>query len=222
MCSKAFKILWVSYNKMIKELTKKEVYLLSIGLLIFYLFWSYLKWFILSSLFMFFYPIIWLVVMAVFILYFVKSFRSSKRFFNKKQVRTYVPLIINVLTIIIIIFVPMTNIWLTVDFYVFKHTREQVMQKIMSGELQPNVSHNSSMINLPLKYKFLSKGGGDIVFSNTEEYQDVFFFTFRGILDNFSGYVYTTDMGRTLENGWYSDVFQQKKYNDNWYWIASQ
>ena len=66
--------------------------------------------------------------------------------------------------------------------------REEVVRLMESGQLDLG-GERSGSVTLPEKYARLSRGGR-VLFHITEDGIHVFFFTFVGVLDNFSGFAY--------------------------------
>ena len=121
-----------------------------------------------------------------------------------------------------IIYIPFTTLWLKADYVINKYQRNVVVSEVLSGQLVPNVEYNPSLINLGGKSPILSKGGNDIVVENHDNLTYVFFYTFRGILDNYSGYLYVPEGGVPDK---YSDlneteVAEIKHIEDNWYFVS--
>ncbi|MNR19056.1 hypothetical protein D3C85_1358200 [compost metagenome] len=50
---------------------------------------------------------------------------------------------------------------------------------------------------------------------------DVFFFTFRGILDNFSGFIYSSSDQEPQQEDFGGDFKEIKRIDNNWYWVSS-
>jgi hypothetical protein len=67
-----------------------------------------------------------------------------------------------------------------------------VIGQVLDGTLQPNVEHNASLIALHGVPLGTSAGGNEIVVERHEGSTYVFFFTFRGILDSYSGYLFVS------------------------------
>jgi hypothetical protein len=107
------------------------------------------------------------------------------------------------------------------DFKMNKSEREEVIKMVENGSLKPNVSHDSLLIHLPKEYEHLSKGGGEIIVEKTGGSYTIFFFTYRGILDNFSGFVYSPNDKRPSKNDFGGDFKEIKRYCENWYWVGS-
>jgi hypothetical protein len=105
------------------------------------------------------------------------------------------------------------------DFKLNKKAREEVVQMIRNSSLKPNVPHSSSLIQLPEKYHRLSKGGGEIVIEKNGNL--ILFFTYRGILDNFSGFVYSPNDKKPSQRDFDGDFKQVEKLDKNWYFVGS-
>lgn len=172
----------------------------------------------------------------IFFVFFLELFAVGFLFFslllsikyiykNRRAIRlqVFIPLLINFITIFIVLFTPLSDIVLEADFSLNKNAREKVVSLIESGDLKPNVEHNEKLIHLPSEYRNLSKGGGDIKIANTQEGVAVFFFMFRGILDNYSGFAYcpSENIDCTKEFVNENDILQVVRKNNNWYWLAS-
>lgn len=69
------------------------------------------------------------------IVYFIRNVR-------KERFGVIIPFAISIITILIVCFVPFTNIILGRDFNINLKDREKVVSMIKSGELVPNVSYN--------------------------------------------------------------------------------
>lgn len=134
----------------------------------------------------------------------------------------FAPIGIQVATLLLAIYVPFTQLWLKVDYAINKDQRNVVVNEVLGDQLIPNVEHNSSLINLGDKYPNLSRGGNDIFIEKHDNLTYIFFFTFRGILDNYSGYLYVP-VGGSPEK--YSDlneteVTEIKHIENNWYLVS--
>jgi len=177
----------------------------------------------LFDLFFFFELFLEFIVAVLFIISLIFSIINIFRNKKKQNKKVYYPLLINCLTIIIITFVPFTNIILNIDFSLNKNAREEVVHSINSGVIKPNITYNPHLIHLPYQYKGLSKGGDDVIFDKSQSGTAVFFFTFRGILDSFSGFAYCPKPNQDCTSKFIDkqDTLQVNKIDDHWYWLAS-
>ncbi len=142
--------------------------------------------------------------------------------FKRIGLKSVAPIGIQAVALLLVIYVPFTALWLKADYILNKAQREVVVAKVLNGQLKPNVEHNAGLIHLSGDYSGLSRGGDDIVVENHEGVTYVFFFTFRGILDNYSGYLYVPDGGSAEKYSDLSesDVTQIKHIENNWYLVS--
>lgn len=144
-------------------------------------------------------------------------------FVRFKQLRYWslLPLTINIGTILIVIFVPFTAITIESDFHAKLNARTEVIEKIRSGELVNNVDYNKTLIYLPFGFPNVSRGGNDILYTDDNGKLMVFFFTYRGIIDNYSGIIYKEDnRPPTADDFNCGEMLDSKKFRDNWFWMA--
>jgi energy-coupling factor transporter transmembrane protein EcfT len=193
----------------------RKLLILSIVSSVLVILYEFFQWRIIDIVTEFLIGPIWLIVFGFFI---VITVRAVIHLFKNKN---WKPVSIQVVTILLLFFFPFTEIVLDIDFKINKSKREKVTQMVEDGTLKPNVSYNSSLILLPEKYQQLSKGGGEIVVEKTDKGYYVLFFTYRGILDNFSGFVYSPNGQRPSNNTFDGDFKQIEKLEGNWYWVGS-
>lgn len=158
------------------------------------------------------------VLLLVFGFFIYITVRAIISLFKNKN---WKPIVIQVITILLLIFVPFNQIILDIDFKMNKSERERVVKMVKNGELKPNVSHNSSLIHLPKKYEHLSSGGGEIVVEKSGDSYNILFFTYRGIMDNFSGFVYTPRDKEPSKKEFDSNFKEVDKMDKNWYFVGS-
>lgn len=161
---------------------------------------------------------------ALWLLFLISVIVSLVSLYRKRKLGkvAWLPIGINIAAILIVFFVPFTELWLKVNFALYKADREKVVQEVYSGNLQPNVRKNSPLIKLGSNYPNLSVGGNEFVVQEYNGRKYVFFFTFRGILDNYSGFLYVPDGG---DPKLYSDLNEEDstqivKYDDHWFYAS--
>lgn len=165
-------------------------------------------------------PMLELAIYGFFLVIIVWSLIYGVTKIKSQKIKAFIPAIINIVAVTIIVIVPFTAITLKIDFYFHLNEREEVIEKITNDELVPNVFHNNSLINLPAKYRNLSKGGGDIIVEYENKNPNVFFFTFRGILDDFSGFVYRSDDNEPQKGDFGCDNIELEKLREHWFWMS--
>ncbi|MGG0449818.1 hypothetical protein ABEY82_05510 [Priestia megaterium] len=158
---------------------------------------------------------IWLFVYAFFI---IMTIWTLIHLFKKRK---WQPFVIQLITISLWFLFPFNQVNLDLNFKIHQDKREEVATKIENGVIKPNVSDSPSLIQLPKKYTQLSKGGGDIVVETKGKANSILFFTYRGMLDNFSGFVYNPNDNKPSKSDFNGDFKQIKKVHKNWYYVSS-
>ena len=169
--------------------------------------------------------ILW--VAPVVLLLFVISLKWSASVLEdatqKRESGAAWPIAINIATILVVLFFPFTRLWLDYDFWRYRADREAVVTAIHSGQ----IVCNTRLYHLPETYPNLSSGGNDIVIRPYGEDGDafyVFFYTFRGILDNYSGFLYIPPKPgasiKDYEGPAWDAFFAVRPMAPNWYYVA--
>lgn len=129
------------------------------------------------------------------------------------------PTLIHGLALAAVVFFPFTRVWLTVNFHLHKAQRQAVVEKVYRQELQAN---ERDMVAVPPGYGYLSAGGNQLMVRPAEPQPYVFFFTYRGILDNFSGFVYAPGELSPEEFGAIrsEEFFEIQPMAAGWYFVA--
>jgi membrane-bound metal-dependent hydrolase YbcI (DUF457 family) len=171
------------------------------------------QWELVDAVTPFFMPVIWLCVASFFLVSVIVSISVAV-----KQ-KAWKPLLVQGLAVFFYLFIPFMQIMIYFDFYLHKSARQEVIQLIEAQEIRPAISETSSLIHLPRKYEHLSKGGGDIMVEKQGEKHRIFFFTYRGIPDNFSGFVYVPTEQFPIDafGGGFAEI---KKMEKHWYWVS--
>ena len=176
-------------------------------------FWHFMGW--LSP---FVAPSVWLLVYALVILALVLALTLPIRRWRLLRSVSLLPLVALVALLVSAQFVDFTRLWLRANFVLGHATREKIVRQVAAGELRPNVEHNSRLIRLPVLYRELSVGGGEIVV----EAEKVFFYTFRGILDNFAGFIYCPDDSPPVNGAFAGEFFIIQKMAPRWYYVSAR
>jgi hypothetical protein len=128
------------------------------------------------------------------------------------------PLTINTLTLLVVYFVPFTEIWLELQFHLNWNGYNEVARMVEEGRIQPD---QYGRAQLPPRYRHLSRGGGYIKIDRSDGITRVFFFTFVGILDNFSGFMYRSDDRPPPPDDLGGDWHQTIRMRPHWFFCAS-
>ncbi len=161
---------------------------------------------------------------AVWLFFIIAAIASLTCLFKFKQigVNSLLPLGTLAAGFLIVYLVPFTNLWLKADFALYKNERTEIVKRVYDSRLKPNVSHNTSLIDLGNLYPLVSTGGNQIIVEEHAGLKYVFFYTFRGVLDNYSGFIYVPDGGEPKN---YSDLDESDSsqityLEGNWYYVS--
>ena len=130
------------------------------------------------------------------------------------------PLLINIVTALIIYFVPFTTLYLKYNFYRYLNERVKVIKQIENGKLNNMPVISNERIQLTKDYGHIS-AGNTIYYQGFNDSFIILFYTFLGIFDNYSGYVYCSKSLESLSKDFILEYKEIEKISDHWYWIAS-
>jgi len=134
------------------------------------------------------------------------------------------PLAVNALTIAIVTFVPFSLLTTELDFRAHYQARMAVVSSVLDGRYENLVQSRGGrgdFIALPGQLSYLSSGGGDIIRLRRQNATLIFFFDFRGILDSFSGFVYSTDDSPPRDGDFGGRFAKVDRLRPNWFWATS-
>lgn len=138
--------------------------------------------------------------------------------FRKNLNKAISPLLINGVIFLILWFVPFTNIRLDLEFRLKYRAYNEIIEMVENGGIQPN---DIGVASLPSGYRHISRGG-NIMIDRSNGVTSVFFFTFLGVLDNFSGYMYRSDDTPPPEDFMGGDWVQIERQQSYWFFCASR
>ncbi|WP_420628260.1 hypothetical protein [Candidatus Leptofilum sp.] len=150
------------------------------------------------------------ILMLITIVYFFREVRKTPK-------KASLPLLINIVTFLILWFVPFTSLWLEFEFKLNKSQYDEIVLMVENEQIQPG---EIGLAQLPPGYENVSRGG-QIIIQKENGVTSVFFFTFRGVLDSFSGYMYRSDDTPPPKN-FIGDWFQIERKESHWFFCASQ
>lgn len=197
-------------------MSKRALILTVVGWIILTLFnYYYMNFFVLAF-------VLLGLILTLFIISFVQIFRLIKERKNLSKLRiqnAFVFLTLFLLTL----FISKTNRLIEkADWVIFQNTRTEIVEKVRNNELQPNVSWNSWVCELPFDFPVVSNGGNDIgIFRNkTTDKLTVTFWVFRNFFDSPSTeLIYTEDPKqiKIIEEKITRNPQENWKIKDNWY-----
>ncbi len=166
------------------------------------------------------------LVGLVFVLFGVTFVTSVTAAFKYKKAgpTSLIPIILQVGALLLVVWVPLSYLYINANFALFKDRREQVVAKVNSGELKPNVNNNPRLISLGGSYPNVSIGGNEISVYGKGNKKYVFFYTYRGFMDeNSSGFIYVPPGGNPQNCS--KDVEDQPQarivsFDRNWFYVS--
>ncbi|MDN4608568.1 hypothetical protein [Sporosarcina highlanderae] len=137
-------------------------------------------------------------------------------FFKKKERKAnLVLLLVSFLLIFIMINQPFSPLLRKAEFTFNLENREEVANLIMDGEIQTSNSRGD-LIPVPNGYSRSLSDGREVMKVDDK----LLFFTRRGLLDSFSGYVYSPNGVEPQDEDVMAKIVKKQKMSKNWYYIA--
>lgn len=164
--------------------------------------------------------------MAVGIIFFVSVVWSVVHMiWARKQgaMTALLPLLLNVATILVVMFVPFSLLTIQLDFRVHYQARMEAVSSILNGKYEGQAKGGrGDLIALPGRLSYLSTGGGEIMLWRRQDATLIFFFDFRGILDSFSGFIYSTNDSPPQQGDFGTQFVEVEHLRQNWFWATSR
>jgi hypothetical protein len=138
--------------------------------------------------------------------------------------RAGTPLLINTVVLLVALFVPFTKLTTDLNFRWNYKKRMEVVSEVLDGKLGNSITNSGgrgNLIHLPPSYRGLSAGGDDIAVYRRDGQTLIFFFDFRGILDSFSGFVYSTGNTKPQSGDFGGEFVEIEELRPGWYWASS-
>ncbi|HYO77627.1 MAG TPA: hypothetical protein VE010_14290 [Thermoanaerobaculia bacterium] len=177
-------------------------------------------WSLIDLLTVFLAPLLWVAVTVLLLAALVICVYCAIRY-RAAGIRAHAPLLTLLIVGATLHSIDYTSLWLRANFAFKRKVRETVITRVRAGTLQPNVEQSATLIQLPPDLARASAGPGAVVVERTGGDLTVLFFTFSGILGNFSGYVYS-ESDRSPRNGDFGgEFFTIEKVAPHWYWVAT-
>ncbi|WP_157764784.1 hypothetical protein [Solibacillus sp. R5-41] len=169
---------------------------------------------ILVALFIYF-PLTLLLLLGGIVLFILSVVHIFRRY-KKTRVKSFLPLILSVTLIFLVIDRPLSPLFQNVEFSFKLDKREEVARQIINGEIKPS-NESGNLFLVPKKYNNFSLSDGNEVMKMNDK---LFFFTVRGILDNFSGYVFSPRGLEPTNEDVQATIIRMQKLNNNWYFVS--
>jgi hypothetical protein len=183
---------------------------------------SFLRWQLVSVLTVFIEPILEIAVFGAFGAALVWAIVHALLPFRGQRANRFSPLLLGACVCLLFVSFPFTAVYLKINFMVLLHERTLVAERLVrSVQSSAPMDHGrGDMVHLDGLDSQLSDGG-DIMYWHNQGRQMVFFFTFRGILDHFSGFVYSANDRPPEREDFGGEWIEVTRIRKNWYWAAS-
>jgi hypothetical protein len=134
----------------------------------------------------------------------------------------FAPLILAIASLCMFYFVPFSEIVRNIDFRWQLASRTAVAERVLRQEPKTNQAHPdlSVFVNLKGSERRLSDDG-ELAIYRLQGKQFVFFFTFRGVLEHFSGFVYSANDAPPSKEDIGVRRVEVEHLRKNWYWVGS-
>ncbi|PIS04282.1 hypothetical protein COT83_01440 [Candidatus Peregrinibacteria bacterium CG10_big_fil_rev_8_21_14_0_10_44_7] len=135
--------------------------------------------------------------------------------------KRYIACLIGLGFVVIEVILYCTQAFIWIDFYGSLSQREAFIESLDNPEVA------DGMISVPDQFGNISNGGNEVMIQvSSDENIDVKFYVLRGLLDNYSAFIYIED-NREFDNtkfvGDFGGLFYEvKKIQDHWYYVVSK
>ena len=123
----------------------------------------------------------------------------------------------------IAVFVPFSDLWLKANYSLLRSSRLRIVRQVQEGSLQPDKERYSTLIALGPDAPYVSMGGNEIVVERLDgEGPYILFFTERGILGSFSGFLFVPTGGdpRLFSLLDETGSTQIERLEEHWYFVG--
>ena len=141
---------------------------------------------------------------------------------RKDGVKFALPFAICVAALLVLVYAPLSQIYLSQNFWRYRAERVRIVERVESGELLPNVDYNKQLIALPRRDAHVSLGG-DIVIEDVDEGVYVLFLMSRGLKHYFTGFLRVPPNGDPKKFFEFSDKppSRLERYDKEWWFVGN-
>ncbi|GKV70516.1 hypothetical protein NCCP2716_30140 [Sporosarcina sp. NCCP-2716] len=138
-------------------------------------------------------------------------------FFKRKEKgKNFIPLIMSLLLFFLLLANPLSPLFQKSEFNYNLDERVEVANLISDGKIQSS-NTGGNLFHIPANYKSSTLSDANEVMKVNEK---LVFFTNRGILDNFSGYVFSPNGVEPNDEDLAANIVKMKKMKKNWYYVS--
>jgi hypothetical protein len=129
------------------------------------------------------------------------------------------PLTVAALFFLIAVFVPFTRLTIEYEYWIHRAAREAILNQIAAGSLRPA---SDSLLTLPSSAPLVSRGGNQVIVEMHDGSPYVLFFTFRGMLDSYAGFLHVPHGGdpKKFEDLNETDRSEIEHRDGDWFFVS--
>jgi hypothetical protein len=133
-----------------------------------------------------------------------------------------IPLLICVGTALILGFAPLVTLGDKLNFFVNRATRDALVAQVEAGTLRTPSNPSSIVLPLGKDVPPVSDGGNEIIVEEHQGKKYVFFYTYRGLLGYYAGFLYVPTGGSPTR---YSDLARDttkrtERLDTHWFYVV--
>ena len=207
-----------------KPKTRSTALLVALCALGVVLFVSVFRWTLVEYLTPFLEPLFEMVVGVFFIVALIWSLVHLIKAWKSGLVVSMLPSLVCLGTAAIAVFLPCTALTTDLDFRFHYAARTAVVNDVLAGTYENRTEGGGGrgdLITLPANLSYLSCGGQIVRFQHQNRTL-ILFFSYRGILDSFSGFVYSSDDFPLTSGDFGGQLVEITHLRKNWFWAASE
>lgn len=162
-----------------------------------------------------------LLEIIVLLLFIISLILSIVNWFNKKiisKIERRASLIINLFALIIALIISAKLLYLDNRFEYKEGRMNEVVKLVKEGKIKGIEISGHEEIELPRKYRNLSKGGGEISVFRQGDELEILFYINRGMMSSSIGYLYVENDSQTIEKtNFLSECSESSREKLHWY-----
>jgi hypothetical protein len=174
-----------------------------------------LEWWLIDLVTPFLFPPLLLLVVIAYVASAVWGLVHAVRH-RRQGWSAMAPLLVATAVGALVLLTPFTDLSLNLNYCWYRGARIRIVQDVQTGRLAPA---KRGVLALGSREPYVSMGGNDLLVEEHEGRRYVLFFTYRGVLDHYSGFLFVPNGGdptqfadlaearstqiRQLDPGWY-------------------
>ena len=156
--------------------------------------------------FIFIYAPMMLFLFLAGVVFFILSIVHIIKRYKTTKAKSLYPIILSVVLLFLVITRPLSPLLFQADFSFKLNQREEIATMILNDEIKPS-NGRGDLFLVPKGYIFSLSDGDEVMKINDK----LLFFTVRGMLDNFSGYIFSPNGTEPTNEDVQANIIKIKK-----------